>query len=75
MQSRSPMNSAAAAWLVSSTRTNASAGRSALVSASRSTAAMARFDWIAPDDPRRNAAFPDLRHRPNASLVTLGRFS
>ena len=28
-----------------------------------------------PDEPRRKAALPDLRHRPAASLVTLGRFS
>ena len=30
---------------------------------------------IAPDEPRRKAALPDLRHSPAASLVTLGRFS
>jgi hypothetical protein len=36
---------------------------------------MARLDRIAPDDPRRKAALPDLRHSPKASLVTLGRFS
>ena len=40
----------------------------------RSTA-MAWFDEIAPDDPRRNAALPDFIHNPAASLVTLGRFS
>ena len=38
-------------------------------------AAMAMLDEIAPDEPRRKAALPDLRHRPAASLVTLGRFS
>jgi hypothetical protein len=36
---------------------------------------MAMFDSMAPDEPRRKAALPALRHSPNASLVTLGRFS
>ena len=36
---------------------------------------MAMFESMAPDEPRRNAALPDFKHRPNASLVTLGRFS
>ncbi len=69
------MNSTAASREVSSTRTNASWGSPALASASRSTPAIAMFDRMAPDDPRRNAALPDLRHSPKASLVTLGRFS
>ena len=30
---------------------------------------------MAPDEPRRNAALPDFRHSPAASLVTFGRFS
>ena len=36
---------------------------------------MAMLESIAPDEPRRKAALPDFRHRPAASLVTLGRFS
>ncbi len=36
---------------------------------------MAMLERMAPDDPRRKAAFPDLRQSPKASLVTLGRFS
>jgi hypothetical protein len=36
---------------------------------------MAMFDRMAAEEPRRKAALPDLRHRPKASLVTLGRFS
>ena len=36
---------------------------------------MAMFELMAAEDPRRKAALPDLRHRPTASLVTLGRFS
>ena len=75
MQSRRRMNSTAASWLVSSTSTRASSGRPALARPSRSTAAMATFDEIAADEPRRKAALPDFRHRPKASLVTLGRFS
>jgi hypothetical protein len=73
--SRWRMNSTAASRDVSSTRTRASSGRPTLASASRSTPAMATFERIAPDEPRRNAALPDLRHRAKASLVTLGRFS
>ena len=61
--------------LVSATSWTASAGSPALPTASRSTPAMARFEVIAPEEPRRKAALPDLRHRPKASLVTLGRFS
>ncbi len=52
-----------------------SAGSPALANASRSTPAMAMLDSMAPDEPRRNAALPDLRQSPAASLVTLGRFS
>ena len=33
------------------------------------------YGSIAPDEPRKKAAFPALRHRPKASLVTFGRFS
>ena len=69
------MNSVAASREVSSTTTTASSGRPALPTASRSTAAMARLECTAVDDPRRNAALPDLRHRPAASEVTLGRLS
>jgi hypothetical protein len=69
------MNATAASRDVSSTNIRASSGSPALASASRSTPAMAMFERIAPDEPRRNATLPDLRHRPNASLVTLGRFS
>ena len=36
---------------------------------------MAMLEVMAPDEPRRNAALPDFRHSPAASLVTLGRFS
>ena len=75
MASRWRMNSTAASREVSSTRTRPSSGRPALASASRSTPAMAMFDSMAPDEPRRKAALPALRHRPKASLVTLGRFS
>ena len=69
------MNSTAASWRVSSTSTSESCGSPALARPSRSAAAMAMFERIAPDEPRRNAALPDFRHSPNASLVTLGRFS
>ncbi len=69
------MKDTADSRLVSSTRTRASSGRPALPSASRRTAAMAMFDRMAAEEPRRKAALPDLRHRPKASLVTLGRFS
>ncbi len=69
------MNSTAASRLVSSTRTTASSGRPALAMPSRSTAAIAMLESMAPDEPRRKAALPDFRQRPAASLVTLGRFS
>ena len=69
------MNSAAASWLVSSTRMRASSGRPALATPSRRAAAMATLELIAAEDPRRKAALPDLRQSPKASLVTLGRFS
>jgi hypothetical protein len=69
------MNSTAASWRVSSTSTSESCGRPALAKPSRNADAMAMFERMAPDEPRRNAALPDLRHRPKASLVTLGRFS
>ena len=36
---------------------------------------MARFERMAPDEPRRKAALPALRQSPKASHVTLGRFS
>ena len=75
MASRWRMNSTAASRLVSSTRTTASAGSPALATASRRTAATARLDEMAPDEPRRKAALPDFTHSPAASLVTLGRFS
>ena len=72
---RRRMNSTADSWLVSSTSTSASSGRPALAAPSRSTAAMALLDSMAADEPRRKAVLPDFRHSPNASLVTLGRFS
>ena len=75
MASRWRMNSTAASREVSSTSTRPSSGRPALASAARSSAAMAMFDSMAPDEPRRKAALPALRQRPKASLVTLGRFS
>ena len=54
------MNSTAASWRVSSTSTSESCGRPALARPSRSAAAMAMLERIAPDDPRRNAALPGL---------------
>jgi hypothetical protein len=69
------MYSTAAAREVSETSTTASAGSPTLATASRRTEAMAVLDVMAPDEPRRKAALPALRHRPAASLVTLGRFS
>ena len=36
---------------------------------------IAMFEVMAPEDPRKKAALPDLRHRPAASDVTFGRFS
>jgi len=36
---------------------------------------MAVLEWIAVDEPRRNATLPDLRHSPAASEVTFGRDS
>ena len=75
MTPRRRMNSTAASWLVSSTSTTLSAGRPALTKPSRNADATAMFEEIAPDDPRRNAAFPDFMHSPAASLVTFGRFS
>jgi len=47
-------------------------GSSAAIS---SNMAIATLEPMAPDEPRRNAAFPDFRHRAAASLVTFGRFS
>ena len=75
MTPRRRMNSTAASWLVSSTRITLSAGSPAFTKPSRNAPATAMFDEIAPDDPRRKAAFPDFMHNPAASLVTLGRFS
>ena len=75
IDSRCRMNSTAASRLVSATRTTASAGSPALATASRRTAAMARLEVMAPEEPRRKAALPDFRHSPAASEVTLGRFS
>ena len=75
MTPRKRMNSTAASWLVSSTSVTLSGGRPAFTNPSRSAAAMAMLEEIAPDEPRRNAALPDFTHRPAASLVTLGRFS
>ncbi len=75
IESRSCMNSTAASWLVSVTSCTASAGSPALCTASRSTSAMTMFESSALDEPRRNAALPDLRQSAAASLVTLGRFS
>ena len=75
IESRRRMNSMAASWLVSATRVSASSGRPALANPSRRAAAIALFDARAADEPRRKAALPALRHRPKASLVTLGRFS
>jgi hypothetical protein len=69
------MKATAVSWLVSSTKVTASAGRPTLSSAWRNTATIARFDSMADDEPRRKAALPAFRHRPAASLVTLGRFS
>ena len=54
------MNSTAASWRVSSTRTSESCGSPALARPSRSAAAMAMFDRIAPDDPRRKRGVPGL---------------
>ena len=34
-----------------------------------------RNDAIAPDEPRKNATFPDLTHSAAASAVTFGRDS
>lgn len=61
--------------LVSSTSVTASAGSPALATPSRRTAAIARLESMAAEEPRRKAALPDLRQSPAASLVTLGRFS
>ena len=36
---------------------------------------MAWLEASAAELPRRKAALPDFKHRPAASLVTLGRFS
>ncbi|MNC84541.1 hypothetical protein D3C83_00970 [compost metagenome] len=38
-------------------------------------AAIAWFEWIASDPPRKIAALPDLMQSPAASAVTLGRDS
>ena len=75
MKPRSRMNAVAVSCDVSSTRATASSGRPAFTAARRSRATMARLDSMADDEPRRKAAFPALRQRPAASLVTLGRFS
>ncbi len=69
------MNSTAASRDVSSTSTTASSGRPALTTAERSTPAIAVFEWIAVDEPRRNAALPDFRQSAAASEVTFGRLS
>jgi hypothetical protein len=69
------MNSMADSREVSSTSTSASSGSPALANPSRSTEAMAWFEMIAADEPRRNATFPLLMQRAAASLVTFGRFS
>ncbi len=75
MTPRSCMNWVADSREVSSTSTSASSGKPALAKPSRSTPAMATFDVMAPDEPRRNATLPLLTHRAAASLVTFGRFS
>ena len=53
----------------------ASAGSPAFSRARRRRAATARLEAAADEEPRRKAALPAFRHRPAASLVTLGRFS
>ncbi len=75
MNPSSCMKATAEARLVSVTRITESAGRPALATPSRRADAMATLEPIADDEPRSSTAFPDLRHSPAASLVTLGRFS
>ena len=57
------------------TRETASSGSPAPASAPRRIPAIATFERIASDPPRRITAFPDLTHRAAASAVTLGRDS
>ena len=49
----------------------ASSGTSVAAAAARSSAASARFEWIASEPPRRITEFPDLTHSAAASTVTL----
>ena len=60
---------------VVSTTWTASAGRPASASPARTHSAIARFEWIASEPPRRMTALPALRQRPPASAVTFGRDS
>ena len=69
------MKAVAVSCDVSSTSATASSGRPAFTAARRNKATIARLESRAEEEPRRNAAFPDLRQSPAASLVTLGRFS
>ena len=69
------MKATAVSCDVSSTSATASSGSPAFTTARRRSATTARLESMAEDEPRRNAAFPALRHSPAASLVTLGRFS
>ena len=75
MYPRNRMKAVAVSCEVSSTRATASSGRPAFTAACRSKPTMAVLEVMADDEPRRNAAFPDFKHSPAASLVTLGRFS
>ena len=69
------MKATAVSCEVSSTSATASSGSPALTTARRNRATTARLESMAEDDPRKKAALPAFRHRPAASLVTLGRFS
>ena len=75
MMPSSCMNATADSRLVSWTSPTASTGSPALARPSRRADATTRLVEIADDEPRSSTALPDLRHRPAASLVTLGRFS
>ena len=58
-----------------STTCTESAGRPAFSTALPSTLTMAALDASASLPPRSSTALPDLRQRPAASAVTLGRDS
>ena len=75
IESRCRMNSTAASWRRVLDQHHASAGSPALAKASRSTAAMAMFDAIAPDEPRQERRVARLEAQPGRVAGDVRRFS